>query len=106
MEFDVTIYPLKEVCDFCSSADVVVGFLIEDFTLPEYGWGSKGGFAACEICKVLVETRQQAALEQRAFNTFVNRFGDVIPHAITRRFIRRLHSEFWKRYGRVNASVN
>jgi hypothetical protein len=95
---EIIVVSLSMVCDFCSSKGIVVAYLIEDFALPEYNWGSTGGFAACDICRNLVEGGRVKELQDRAYQTF-RMAHDVpeLPDEIVRQFIRRLHHEFWLR---------
>lgn len=95
---DIVIVNLSPVCDFCSSEGIVVAYLVEDFVLAEYGWGSKGAFAACGMCRDLVEGGRVQDLEDRAFWTFkVVHAPFELPDEIIREFMRRLHREFWVR---------
>lgn len=84
-------------CDFCSRTDIVIAYLVDDFEIPELGWGSKGAFAACSICKELIEAGLVDTLRERSVQTFKDEYGGIVPEVFMRRFINRLHSEFWIR---------
>lgn len=96
----------EPVCDFCGSLYIVIGYLIKDFTLPQYQWGSVGGFAACADCMKLVETGQRAALEKRAHDSFIEAYGRSIPSELIQIFIHDLHTEFWNQIERRMGDVN
>lgn len=98
MDADIIVVSLSPVCDFCSSRGIVVAYLIEDFVLPQYQWGSSGAFAACGICRDLVEGGRVRELEERAVRTFSKLSGmEGFPEQVTRTFVRDLHTEFWLR---------
>lgn len=86
-------------CDFCSSKEVVVAYLIADFVLARWHWASEGAFAACKTCMKLIETGQQVALERRAFDTMIALHGRILPDELMQAYIHELHVEFWKRLG-------
>jgi len=98
MDAEIIVVALSPICDFCSAPGIVVAYLIEDFVLAEFDWGSKGAFAACGVCRDLIEGGRVLELEDRAFWTFkLGHQPFEIPDAIIRKFIRQLHREFWKR---------
>lgn len=95
---DLLLVALNPVCDFCSEPEVVVAYLIEDFSLAEYHWGSIGAFAACSGCRNLIEEGKVRELENRAVMAFrIANAALGMPEFILRRFIQRLHAEFWLR---------
>lgn len=97
-DFHILLVALSPVCDFCSSEDVAVAYLIEDFSLPEFHWGSKGSFAACTVCRDLIEGSKVIQLEERAYMSFRIATATLgIPEELMRGFIRRVHREFWLR---------
>lgn len=91
------VFRVNPVCDFCSSPEIVVAYMVENFNLPQYGWGSDGPFAACSVCMKLIETGQSELLEQRSVTTFIQQYGRLIPAELMQPFVHDLHVEFWKR---------
>lgn len=95
---NIVIVALNPVCDFCAGTDIVVAYLIEDFSLPEFHWGSKGAFAACHGCRNLIETGKVRELEERALLSMRMELHELgVPVELMRAFIRRMHSQFWLR---------
>jgi hypothetical protein len=91
---------VNPVCDFCSGKPIVVAYLVEDFSLPEFHWGSMGvgAFAACAPCRELIEGGRVLELERRSVESFRGEPGlESIPQRVLEKFIRTLHREFWMR---------
>ena len=56
-------------CDFCSSTEVRWSFPAEDFeTTVTRQAGSEGGWVACDICRILVDSGDMDALLQRSWD--------------------------------------
>jgi hypothetical protein len=87
----IELVPEKPKCDFCSSPDATWVYPSKDFTLiPEYRWGSTGGWAACQPCSDLIEADDYAGLTERSLSylkisTEVPGFGQALAN---------LHLEF------------
>lgn len=99
MTIAIIMQNVPEICDFCSSPEVVVGYNIPDFELPEFGFGSKGGFAACAVCRDLIEDNQREKLMKRSVDTFASKYP-MFSRMYMYQFINVLHREFWKRLTR------
>jgi hypothetical protein len=83
-------------CDFCSSTEVRWRFPAEDFeTTVTRRAGSEGGWVACDICHILVDSGDMDALLNRSWDLLSTKcpgakdFRDVLLVNL-----RTLHQEF------------
>ena len=55
------------VCDFCSATDRINWrYPCKDFGDEAHGWGSAGGWAACDNCHSYIEADMWTTIERRA----------------------------------------
>jgi|SRR5262245_12559577 len=93
------------ICDFCSSPAVTWSYDVDDFHIvdrPEVheGWGSTGGWAACDTCHDLIEAGDPEAVAMNSMQTFFKTHPEIPdqPEYRSRVYehVRTVHSEFWK----------
>ncbi len=93
-------------CDFCSSRDISWDYPARDFSMPtgDVEWGSRGGWAACNECHLLIEAKDREGLARRSAVTFVQRAqrDPTVSRAVKRMkarshmaHFRDLHGRFW-----------
>lgn len=59
------------VCDFCSEPEVKWSYPAKDIASEELHWGSRGDWAACEICHALIEKGERDKLAERSMQNFI-----------------------------------
>jgi len=88
----VELIPEQVKCDFCSSVPVAWAFPAKDFTLiPEFAWGSTGGWAACRVCAELIDADQYAELTARALDLLPLNGGEIPEF---NKALAKLHLDF------------
>lgn len=50
------------ICDFCSAPHPTWVYPADNFAMQRFGWGSDGGWAACDECSDLIEKKQDDAV--------------------------------------------
>lgn len=98
--FDVEAHVDEPVCDFCSSTEIAWGYTADDFAVGGMGWGSRGGWAACEICHGLIEANEREALAAHSLEEFYKHNAGAVPdtkpvRAALLAHIFRVHSMFF-----------
>lgn len=109
----------QPICDFCSSPDIHWRYRAADFqhdrlitalVLPitivgpieierkdiDIHWGSKGDWAACNVCHALIEANNRAKLTRRSAKTMLKRHPEItmsLRDAIE--LIGPMHAQFW-----------
>jgi len=92
-------------CDFCSLQEDgprTWRFACRDIVLMDMGWASRGAWAACEPCRLLIEADDYAALLARSLASFFRLHPDMdLPPLwdAMRGQVRRMHGAF--REGRI-----
>lgn len=110
---DVEVRTDEAICDFCSSPDVAWSYPAMDFQVvdPQLGWGSRGGWAACDTCHGYIEDGDRKALAQRSIDLFFEFHPDVpdlpdVRHHVFNH-IRLMHESFFNaRTGLVKKGVD
>jgi hypothetical protein len=101
---DVEVNTDVLICDFCSSTEIYCGYPAEDFVITGKdmiggGWGSRGGWCACEICYNLIEAGDRAGLISRSVNQFFQKNKEIPDTPRSRQVVIRhlvqLHSMFF-----------
>jgi len=55
-------------CDFCGKLDPEWMYPAVEFAVQDLGWGSSGGWAACESCSTMIEDDNSDGLVRRALD--------------------------------------
>jgi hypothetical protein len=86
----------KELCDFCSELHPTHFYKAADVLLTHDDWGrpcwSKGDWAACDTCALLIDTNNRVGLSVRAFHSLAPH--DQTVHA--GQIIRLIHNKFFE----------
>ena len=102
---DVEVHTANDViiCDFCSSPDVHWHYEANDFQAgpDSLHWGSRGFWAACNVCHDLVEANNRQALGMRGMQEYFKRHPNELPNTKQMRrmlytHIRQLHDGFFE----------
>jgi hypothetical protein len=56
---------MMSLCDFCNAPHPAWVYPARNFEIADHGWGSDGGWAACEDCAQLIESEQYKQLVNR-----------------------------------------
>jgi hypothetical protein len=94
--------PGQEVCDFCSSPEIVKDYDCQDFHLPVGGStmtaGSLGKWASCAECARLIDAEDREGLVVRSLECFYrnNPQTRLSQAEGIKRFLEELHGEFWR----------
>lgn len=85
--------PRAPICDFCNATPVAWAYPTSDFTERDVGWGSHGGWAACQRCSTLIETGDREGLDRRSAKRLARVEGTTAKAIMPQ--IRKLHARFW-----------
>lgn len=96
---------MSAVCDFCSDPDPAWFYSASDFAAREAGWGSTGGWAACERCSQLIEEKEdQKVVHERMLGSPLARaLSAMVGLQLTKREKRELEDRTWTLYRRFKA---
>lgn len=90
------------VCDFCCDERlaVVAAYPARTFNVPmptdAFGANSRGRWAACAECALLIDRGHRDALAERSLDVFIAKgLGRGVPRPILGASIRSLHDQFW-----------
>jgi hypothetical protein len=99
---DVEVRTDEPICDFCSTRQVGWSYFARDFRVadPDLGWGSRGGWAACDSCHEYIEANDRKRLAQRSAELFF-KFNPQIPDDAKMRkiildHVRVMHEVFFQ----------
>lgn len=87
----------KLICDFCSSDKITWDYPCEDFVVD--GVGSKGDWAACDICHDMITNKEWESLAVRTYNSPRARAewraaAELLGRGRAIRTIKKLHLKF------------
>jgi hypothetical protein len=88
-----------DVCDFCSDPKPVRVFNAPDFMLAKDspGYGSRGGWMACQHCGMLIDAGKWDLLQNRAVDALAAKYKAVgVPHSDIVKIVVQAHSGFRK----------
>lgn len=92
---------LNKVCDFCNSPHIKWEYPAISAQVHDYGnikTASIGGWAACEDCAELIESKDKEGLLNNTIASFMDYSPFPLPsYAIDslKRFMREVHGVFW-----------
>jgi len=98
---DVEVRTDDPICDFCSTHEVAWSYPAMDFGVvdPKLGWGSRGGWAACEPCHEMIEANDHSGLAKRSVQTFFEFHPEIpdLPHVRqhVRQHVMLMHASFF-----------
>jgi hypothetical protein len=85
------------VCDFCSRPNPTWWYRAEDFEFPPLPGGvrvgSEGSWAACGICKGLIDQGKRDVLARRSARRYSRMYG--VPIARCLPVLRQAQDSFW-----------
>lgn len=70
----------KPICDFCSDPEVVAAYPAHDFKHDGTRWFhsmSRGSWAACPVCKVLIDNNERELLLERSYNEMLRLYPET-----------------------------
>ena len=97
---DVEVRSGEPICDFCSAPEVAWSYDARDFGVvePDVGWGSRGGWAACEPCHNFIEANDKKGLRERSVENFYVAHPEMahIPKKFVRNQCMMMHEIFFQ----------
>jgi hypothetical protein len=100
LDVEVRVGPDEAICDFCSAPEVGWSYDARDFGVvePAVGWGSRGGWAACEPCHNFIEANDKKGLRERSVKNYYAFHPEmaVVPKDFVRKSVMMMHEIFFQ----------